>query len=198
MPRRAGLAARLACLLVVAASLARADTRSPRARRTRVPSTRAARRHCWENARGQIDVPLTPRAPSPDGARSRRPGPRLRRDRCRRVAVLGLRRRRRARSAARGGGRLGRRRRRKGRLRRRRWRGRGAGAVPAEGAGRRRVGRAVGVRLRGRDFVCAVARDAETRLPAGASPSARAGGCSARPGFRREKNVGGGRRRWLP
>ena len=81
-------------------------------------------------------------------------------------------------------------------LRRRRGGARGAvlGPVPAEGAGRRRVGRAVGVRLRGRGLrLRGGARRGRRRLPAGASPSARAGGCSARPRCpTRKKRVGFG------
>ena len=56
---RAGLAALLACLLAVAASLARADTPTLSAGATHTCAIDASdAAHCWgENARGQIDVP---------------------------------------------------------------------------------------------------------------------------------------------
>ena len=56
---RAGLAARLACLLAVAASLARADTPTLSAGATHTCAIDASdAAHCWgENTRGQIDVP---------------------------------------------------------------------------------------------------------------------------------------------
>ena len=56
---RAGLAARLACLLAVAASLARADTPTLSAGATHTCAIDASdAAHCWgENSRGQIDVP---------------------------------------------------------------------------------------------------------------------------------------------